>query len=102
MISLFHAQGNIWPELGQPIPEVPKVYEFAVYCDFPEPPQIRIETPLAMLEVTLAGIGAYASQEQIDAVVDIQRSMGPIEYLRELTFNLYSPQQYHPLFMGTA
>jgi len=64
MISLFHAQGNIWPELGQPIAEVPKVYEFAVYCDFPEPPQIRIETPPAMLEVKLAGIRAYASQEQ--------------------------------------
>ena len=45
LISLFHAQGNIWPELGEPIAEVPKVYEFACYCDFPEPPQIRIETP---------------------------------------------------------
>ena len=102
MISLFHAQGNIWPELGRPIAEVPKVYEFAVYCDFPEPPQIRIETPPAMLEVKLAGIRAYASQEQIDAIVDIQRGVGPIEYLRELTFNLYRPQQYHPLFTRTA
>lgn len=100
LISLFHAQGNIWPELGAPIAEVPRVYEYAVYCDFPSPPNIRIETPPAMLETKLAGIRAYASQEQIDAVIDIQRKAGPIEYLRELTFNFYSPGQYHRLFAG--
>jgi LmbE family N-acetylglucosaminyl deacetylase len=98
LISLFHAQGGIWPELGEPIAEVPRVYEFAVYCDFPEPPNIRIDTPPALLETKLEAIRAYVSQEQIDAVVDIQRSVGPIEYLRELIFKLYSPRQYHPLF----
>lgn len=101
LISLFHAQGNIWPELGPPIAEVPRVYEYAVYCDFPSPPTIRIETPPAMLETKLAGIRAYASQEQIDAVIEIQRKVGPIEYLRELTFNFYAPEQYHRLFAGT-
>ena len=98
LISLFHAQGNIWPELGEPIVEVPKVYEFAVYCDFPEPPQIRIETPPAMLETKLQGILSYASQEQIASLVEIQRQAGPVEYLRELEFHFYSPQKYHPLF----
>jgi LmbE family N-acetylglucosaminyl deacetylase len=98
MISLFHAQGNIWPELGRPIAEVPRVYEFAVYCDFPEPPHIRIDAPPEMLETKLQGIRAYASQEQIDAVVEIQRNVGPIEYLRELAFRLYEPKQYHVLF----
>jgi LmbE family N-acetylglucosaminyl deacetylase len=98
LISLFHAQGQIWPELGEPIAEVPKVYEFAVYCDFPEPPQIRIETPPAMLETKLQAISAFASQEQIGSLVEIQRSMGPIEYLRELEFCFYSPQKYRALF----
>jgi LmbE family N-acetylglucosaminyl deacetylase len=98
LISLFHAQGNIWPELGKPIAEVPKVYEFACYCDFPDPPQIRIETPVEMLEKKLKGIQAYASQEQIESVVSIQRNVGPIEYLRELHFRFYNPQQYHALF----
>jgi LmbE family N-acetylglucosaminyl deacetylase len=98
LISLFHAQGGIWPELGKPIAEVPKVYEFACYCDFPEPPQLRIETPPAMLEAKLSGIRAYASQEQIEAVVAIQRKVGAIEYLRELEFHFYNPKQYHPLF----
>jgi LmbE family N-acetylglucosaminyl deacetylase len=101
LISLFHAQGQIWPELGEPIAEVPKVYEFAVYCDFPEPPQIRVETPPAMLETKLQGILAYASQEQIGGLVEVQRSAGPVEYLRELKFNFYSPGQYHPLFART-
>ena len=102
LISLFHAQGNIWPELGTPIAEVPKVYEFAVYCDFPEPPQIRIETPPAMLETKLRGISAFVSQEQIGNLVEIQRAAGPIEYLRELEFHFYSPQKYHPLFARTT
>ena len=92
LISLFHAQGNIWPELGEPIAEVPKVYEFAVYCDFPEPPQIRIETPPAMLETKLQAILAFASQEQIGTLVEMQRNAGPIEYFRELEFHFYSPR----------
>jgi len=95
---LFHAQGNIWPELGTPIAEVPKVYEFACYCDFPEPPQIRINATPMMLEAKLDGIRAFASQEQIESVVSIQRNVGPIEYLRELAFHFYNPEQYHPLF----
>jgi len=98
LISLFHAQGNIWPELGPPIGEVPKVYEIAVYCDFPQPPQIRIETPPAMLETKLQAILAFASQEQISSLVEIQRAAGPIEYLRELEFQFYSPQKYAGLF----
>jgi LmbE family N-acetylglucosaminyl deacetylase len=98
LISLFHAQGSIWPELGPPISEVPKVYEFAVYCDFPEAPQIRIETPPELLETKLAAISTFASQEQIGSLVKIQRGVGPVEYLRELAFHFYSPQKYHAMF----
>src|SRR5687768_7670754 len=42
MICLFHAAGTIWPELGEPLADVPKVYELAIYCDFPEAPQYEI------------------------------------------------------------
>jgi len=102
MISLFHAQGGIWPQLGEPITEVPRVYEMAVYCDFPEPPQIRVETPESMLETKLQAILAYGSQEQIGTLVEIQRSAGPVEYLRELTFHFYSPKHYNELFARRA
>ncbi len=98
LISLFHAQGRIWPELGTPIAEVPRVYEMAIYCDFPEPPQIRIETPAQMLETKIRAIMAYGSQEQIGTLVDIQRATGPVEYIRELNFRFYSPKQYDELF----
>ena len=64
MISLFHAQGGIWPELGQPIAEVPRVYEMAIYCDFPEPPQIRLESPAEMLETKIRAIMAYGSRSR--------------------------------------
>ncbi len=98
MISLFHAQGEIWPQLGGPIAAVPRVYEMAVYCDFPEPPQIRLETPPSMLETKLRAVLAYGSQEQIDTLVEVQRSSGPVEYLRELKFRFYAPRQYDELF----
>ena len=102
LVSLFHAQGNIWPELGDPIVEIPKVYEFAVYCDFPEAPQIRLETPPAMLETKLRAIRAFASQEQIGTLIDAQRTAGPIEYFREVGFRIYSPKAYHLLFAKGA
>ena len=98
LISLFHAQGNIWPELRQPIAEAPKVYKYAVYCDFPESPQIRFETPSAMLETKLGAILAYARQKQIGLLVEIQRSDGPIEYSRKSEFYFYSTQKYHAMF----
>ncbi len=98
MISLFHAQGVIWPELGEPIEQVPAVYDYATYCDFPAAPQIRIQGPASMLETKLRAIRAYASQEQIDLLIDVQREVGPVEYVRELTFNFYAPKQYATLF----
>ncbi len=102
LISLFHAQGKIWPELGEPIETVPQVYEYATYCDFPEPPHLQIRVPDEMLERKLRGIGAYASQEQIDVLIDVQRRAGPVEYIREVQFNFYSPQKYTRLFEGNA
>lgn len=102
LISLFHAQGAIWPELGPPIEIIPHVYEYATYCDFPEPPQIRIEARTAMLQKKLEGIRAYASQEQIEVLVDVQRKVGPVEYIREVQFHFYAPQQHEKLFLATA
>ncbi|MCX7427334.1 MAG: PIG-L family deacetylase [Planctomycetia bacterium] len=98
LISLFHAQGKIWPELGEPIEEVPRVYEYATYCDFPEPPQIRIAVPDEILETKLRGIRAYESQMQIDLLIEAHRKGGAAEYLREVNFSFYAPQQYEPLF----
>lgn len=98
LISLFHAQGSIWPELGKPIEKVPLVYEYATYCDFPEPPQIRITTPPEMLERKLAAIRCFASQEQIEVLVDVQRRTGAVEYIRQVQFNFYSPEKYSSLF----
>jgi len=102
LISLFHAQGSIWPELGRPIDEVPAVYEYATYCDFPAPPQLRIAGTRAMLDKKLDAIRAYRSQEQIDLLVEVQRRAGPVEYVREVQFNFYSPKQYEGLFRNGA
>ena len=101
LISLFHAQGGIWPELGTPLAAFPRLYEYATYCDFSSPPQICIETPSALLETKLRGIRAYASQEQIETLVELQCSAGPVEYIHEMNFEFYSPEKHHRQFLGT-
>jgi LmbE family N-acetylglucosaminyl deacetylase len=98
MICLFHAAGTIWPELGEPLADVPKVYELAVYCDFPAPPQLEIKMSGNAFEKKLASIAAYRSQTQIARLVETIRNAGPTEYVRELNFRFYSPNNYKPMF----
>ncbi len=98
LISLFHSAGNIWPELGEPVKKVPYIHEMGVYCDFPEPPNLRIQTPESFLEKKLQSIAAFESQIQIATLIDMVRRSGPYEYLRELHFKLYQPAAYYELF----
>jgi LmbE family N-acetylglucosaminyl deacetylase len=98
MISLFHAAGAIWPELGAPLKDVPKVYELAIYCDFPQPPQLEIRADQKAFDTKLAGIAAYKSQLQIERIVEGIRAAGAYEYLREMDFPFYSPSNHKPTF----
>lgn len=99
MISIFHAAGGVWPELG-PVCRVPEVYECAIYCDFPSAPSLRLECDAAFFQAKLDAIAAYKSQGQIGALVEKVRGGGPYEYLREVHFTFYDPNLYHPLFGG--
>ena len=98
LISLFHAAGSIWPELGEAIEKVPYVHEMGVYCDFPSPPKVRMKTPQTYLEKKLNAIAAFKSQTQIASLIDIVSKSGPFEYLRELNFKLYQPTAYYDMF----
>lgn len=98
MISLFHAGGAIWPELGEPLKEVPLVTEMAVYCDFASPPNWRIVGDDDAFAVKLKSIEAYRSQAQIEALVESTKQAGPYEYFHDVVFRLYSPTGYHALF----
>lgn len=98
MISLFHAGGAIWPELGPPIEQVPCVGELAVYCDFLSPPDWQIIGGDEAFERKLASIEAYRSQLQIAALVASVRASGPYEFVRDVEFQLYSAAKWRPLF----
>ena len=98
LISLFHANGGIWPELGQALPQIPAVYEMAVYCDFPSPPTIRVAVSDEMLEKKLNAIGAYKSQKQILSLIENVRSGGAQEFFRDVEFKLYKPNFYEDMF----
>jgi LmbE family N-acetylglucosaminyl deacetylase len=98
MISLFHASGAIWPELGAPLMEVPSVGELAVYCDFAELPNLEIIGNEAVFRTKLDSIQHYHSQIQIAGLVATLREAGPYEYVRESEFRLFSPEHYKSLF----
>lgn len=97
LISNFHAGGNIWPELGGPVPSA-EVYEYGVYCDFPEAPNLKVEGDEKNFKKKIDAIMAYKSQEQIAAIVDSVKDGGAIEYYREVEFKLYSVNNYKDLF----
>ena len=98
MISLFHAGGAIWPELGAPLAHVPKPYELAVYCDFLDAPNIEVRSDESAFEKKLQCIAAYKSQVQIAGLVENVRKAGAYEYVRELAFKLYSADRYKSAF----
>lgn len=97
MISLFHASGKIWPELGDPL-SVPHVHELAVYCDFPTDPHLEVSADAVAFEAKLKSLAAYESQLQIGDLVQQIRDDGPFEYIRDVEFQLYSPRRYRSLF----
>jgi LmbE family N-acetylglucosaminyl deacetylase len=98
LISLFHAGGQIWPELGDPLAWVPYVHEFGVYCDFPLSPQLQLRAAESHLDKKLEAIAAFRSQKQIGSLIDIVRKSGPEEYMRAVEFRLYQPNRYRNMF----
>ena len=97
MISIYHASGTIWPELGEPC-ALPEVYEYPTYVKLASPPNVMIEGDAGLFERKLASMRCYASQRQIELVVENIRQAGPIEFLRNIQFELYHPAVYRGLF----
>ncbi len=98
LISLFHASGDIWPQLGEPLANCPDIYEMAIYCDFDGEPNIRVIAPADVFETKLNSILAYKSQLQIETLVNNVRNSGPVEYFRDVVFNLYKAEKYNKTF----
>ena len=96
-ISLFHASGDIWPELGAPL-ALPQLFELAIYCDFAEAPNLEVRGNDDVFQHKLRSIEAYRSQLQIASLVESIRQDGPYEYLRDVHFRLYSSKNYRSLF----
>lgn len=98
LMSVFHATGTIWPNLGEPLEWLPPIYEMAVYCDFDGEPNIKITGDDKALQNKLDSILAFQSQTQIAVLVESTRASGSVEYFRDIAFNLYSPSTYKKLF----
>lgn len=102
MISIFHAQGLIWPECGACIKRRPSCYQFAIYCDFAadQPPNILYRGDGDIFEAKMRSIMAFKSQGQIAALVDDVKSEGPFELYREVEFRLASRERQLAPFLN--
>jgi LmbE family N-acetylglucosaminyl deacetylase len=98
MISMFHAAGSIWPELGAPLAAPPVLYELAVYCDFPAPPTHRITVAPEIFKKKVDAIKAFQSQAQIGSLIKVLEEAGPQELLRRWEFVPYNSARYNPMF----
>ncbi|GHT24005.1 hypothetical protein FACS189419_08650 [Planctomycetales bacterium] len=98
VISVFHAQGEIWPELGEPLTQIPMLYEYAIYSDFVKFPTHRIRVSNDFVEKRLAALASYRSQKQIGLLVEELRKNGGSEYLLEIRFDVFSAAKYESAF----
>jgi len=97
LISIFHANGKIWPELGEPC-HLPTVYEMAIYCDFGNEPNLELRCDEEQFQLKLNAIAVFQSQMQVAQLVKQVEEGGPYEYLHEKAFEFYSPRNYRQRF----
>ncbi len=97
-ISCFHASGEIWLELGEPV-QLPARWDYAVYAPFPMEPSLQLLGTREQFEAKLQAIAAFASQRQIMSLVASQRAAGAQEYLQEVRWAPYTPERYRERFL---
>lgn len=98
LISVFHAQGDVWPELGPPLTHLPWVHECAAYAPFVDNPDLEFTGSEELFRQKLEAIATFASQTQIAHLVADLKDSGPYEYIRSFPFETYSPKRYAHLF----
>lgn len=91
-ISIFHAAGGIWPELGPTLVRPPTLYTYPVYCPFPksEPATLLLRASAQDFRRKITAIRAFRSQKQIAAIIREVAGRGPLEVFREVQFQLFS------------
>ncbi len=98
LISIYHAAGEIWPELGRPC-ALPEIYEYPTYVEMAKPPDVMLEGAEELFQKKLDSLACYVSQRQFGAVVRRIKEAGPLEFFRNIRFALYQPSVYKPLFV---
>ncbi len=98
VISLLHAAGSLWPELGEPLEWIPHLYEMPSYCKLTGNPDLRLSGSPDHFQRKLDAIAMYRSQLQIKAIVDNIRDSERAEYFAYRPIIRYRPEQYAALF----
>ncbi|MHC5067119.1 MAG: PIG-L deacetylase family protein [Planctomycetota bacterium] len=86
-----------WLELGPAI-DTPRLWSYAVYCDFPQAPSHQVATSSAHLAAKVGSLRRFVSQPFIDDMIARISADGPIEYFDDLNWQPYRPASYHHLF----
>ena len=91
------AGSDIWREMGAVLPPV-KRFNYAVYCPFPEPPEVQICGISETFETKMRALRAFESQGSITNMVARLQEDGPYEYFHEAHWEPYRPTVYAELF----
>lgn len=85
LISLVHATSCIWPELGNPCPSLPIVYEMALYGSLLAKPDLKLVAHGILFDRKVKAIQTYSSQQQIDFLVGKVQKEGAVEYYQTVS-----------------
>lgn len=98
-ISLFHASGPLWPELGTPLPRIPTLFHYTVYSPFATPPDRRFVPAAEHAKAKAEALTAFASQGPVieRLLVELKEGAAP-EHFREAPLKLQRPGDYDDLF----
>ncbi|MBK8206477.1 MAG: PIG-L family deacetylase [Planctomycetes bacterium] len=94
-MSLFHACGNIWSELGKPLDVQPSLYAFAVYAPLAAAPDFLIEATETPTARKLQALREFSSQA---AIIERLAHSARQEYLRQVPTSPFDACTYRGLF----
>ncbi|MCF6227614.1 MAG: PIG-L family deacetylase [Planctomycetes bacterium] len=64
-ISLFHALGEIWSELGKPLDELPALYSFPVYAPMASEPEFFVEANIGGVVLKQSALQKFDTQSEV-------------------------------------
>lgn len=97
LISLFHASGEIWEQVGVVKKDLPSLFYGAVYCELDKVTHAVFGSQ-NYFAAKIRAIEKFQSQRQIDSLVNGIREQPPIEAFEKVSFTFHDRSRLKGLF----